>query len=147
MLRHALPVGLTTLCIVTLWTLVTLPMVAVFVLDAAFVPSEYAGFMAYAFGVAFGLSTLVLFPLALFGESLTKRSKHTIWVFPVFLCLCAGITVIVRLLVLESFRAAILSWSGLALLMSGLFVLYWAVLWAEKTVLAGWQKLKQHKQG
>jgi hypothetical protein len=127
--------------------LVTLPIVAVFVLDDAFVLSEYARFLVYAFGIAFGLSTLVLFPLALFGESLTKRSKHTIWAFPVFLLVSAGITVIVRLLMLESFRAAILSWSGLALLMSVLFVLYWGVLWNEETVLARWRKFGLREQG
>ena len=146
-LRHVLPIGLTTLCIVILWMLVTLPIAAVFVLDDAFVLSEYARFLAYAFGIGFGLSTFILFPLALFGESLTKRSKHTIWGFPVFLLMCAVITVIVRLLVLESFRAAILSWSGLALLMSVLFVLYWAVLWNEETVLALWQKPRQRERG
>jgi hypothetical protein len=146
-LRHILPIGLTTLCMVILWMLVTLPIVAVFILDDAFVPSEYARFLAYAFGIAFGLSTLVLFPLALLGESLTKRSKDTIWGFPVSLFSCAVMTVIVRFSVLESFRAAILSWSGVALLISVLFVLYWGVLWNEETMLARWQKPRQPEGG
>jgi hypothetical protein len=146
-LRHVLPIALTALCIVILWVLVTLPIVAVFVLDDAFVVSEYARFLAYAFGIAFGLSTFVLFPLALLGESLTKKNKNTLWAFPVFLLICTGITVLVRLLILESFRAAILSWSGLALLMSLLFVLYWGVLWNEETVLARWQNPTQRERG
>lgn len=142
LLRHVLPVGLTTLCVVILWMLVTLPMAAVFVLDDAFVPSEYVKFLAYAFGVAFGLSTVVLLPLALLGEVLAKRSKHTIWVFPGFLCLCTGTTLVVRIIALKSFLDAVLSWSGFILLVSGLFVLYWAALWIEKAALVCWQKLR-----
>jgi hypothetical protein len=86
-LRHMLPVGLSTMCVFALWVVGTLPMTAVFLIDDAFVVSEYVQFLAYAFGVAFGLSVAVLLPLALFGEVLVKRNKHAIWIFPGFLCL------------------------------------------------------------
>ena len=89
MLRHILPVGLSAMCVFALWVIGTLPMTAVFLIDDAFVMSEYVQFLAYALGVASGLSIAVLLPLALLGEVLAKRNKHTIWIFPTFLCLCA----------------------------------------------------------
>ncbi len=145
MLLHVLPIGLTTLCMFMLWVLITLPMVAVFALDADLVLSKYTRFLVHAFSIAFGNSIFILFPLSLFGELLEKKSKNTIWVFPMFLLLCASIIVIVRLVVLESFRAAMLGWSGFVLLISVLFALYWATFWTEKKVLAYWKKFKQHK--
>ena len=133
--------------IVVLWGAVTLPMVAVFVLDDAFIPSEYMQSLAYALGAAFGLSIVIFLPLALLGEALAKKSKHTVWVFPAFLCLCAGATLVICVIALKSFLDAILGWGGLVLLILGLFVLYWAVLWAERVVWACWQKLREHMLG
>ena len=140
--RHIVPVALTTLSLFTLWVLGTLPMFAVAVLDSAFVPSDYIKFLFYVFGVAVGLSTVVLLPLALLGEWLAKRSKHAIWVFPALLCLCTVTILIIRTMILRSFVDAALSWSGLILLVSGLFVLYWVALWIERVVARYWQKLR-----
>lgn len=143
LLQHTLPFTLTTLCIFMLWVMGTLPMIAVFVLDDAFTLSEYVKFLVYAFGVSLGLSAFVFLPLALIGEKLVKKSKHAIWIYPGLPCLCIGIILIVRIIVLESFLDAFLGWTGYILLVSGLFVLYWAVLWFEKATLAYWQKLRK----
>lgn len=145
MLRHMLPVGLSTMCVFVLWVVGTLPMVAVFLIDDAFVMFEYVRFLAYAFGVAFGLSVAVLLPLALFGEVLAKRNKHTIWIFPGFLCLCTGTVLMVRIIILKSLLDAFLSWSGFIVLVSVVFVLYWTVLWTGKAALVGWQKFREQR--
>lgn len=145
LLRHALPIALTTLGIFMLWVMGTLPMIAVFVLDDAFTLSEYAKFLVYAFSASLGLSAFVFLPLALIGEKLAKKSKHAIWIYPGLPCLCIGIILIVRIIVLESLFDAFLSWTGYILLVSGLFVLYWAVLWFEKATLTYWQKRRKSR--
>ena len=122
-------------------------MEAVFLIDDAFVMSEYVQFLAYALGVASGLSIAVLLPLALLGEVLAKRNKHTLWIFPTFLCLCAATLLMIRSILLKSLLDAILSWSGLITLISVVFVLYWAVLWAEKAALVCWCKFREGRRG
>ena len=122
-------------------------MEAVFLIDDVFVISEYVQFLAYALGVAFGLSIAVLLPLALLGEVLAKSNKHTLWILPTFLCLCAATLLMIRGILLKSFLDAILSWSGLITLISVMFVLYWAVLWAEKAALVCWCKFREGRRG
>ena len=143
LLRHVLPVGLSAMSGFVLWVVGTLPMTAVFLIDDAFIASEYVQFLGYALGVSFGLSLAVLLPLALFGEVLVKRNRHALWIFPGFLCLCAGALLVIRVIVLKSLLDAMLSWSGFIVLVSAVFVLYWSVLWAEKAALAGWQKFRE----
>lgn len=135
------------MCVFALWVIGTLPMTAVFLIDDAFVISEYMQFLTYALGVSSGLSIAVLLPLALLGEVLAKRTKHTIWIFPAFLCLCAVTLLMIRSILLKSLLDAILSWSGLIALVSILFVLYWAVLWAEKAALQYWWKFREQRRG
>jgi hypothetical protein len=135
------------MCVFALWVLGTLPMTTVFLIDDAFVMSEYVQFLTYALGVAFGLSIAVLLPLALLGEVLAKRNKHTIWIFPTFLCLCAVTLLMIHSILLKSLLDAILSWSGLVALISVVFVLYWAVLWAEKAALVCWWKFREGRHG
>jgi hypothetical protein len=140
--RHILPVGLSATSVFALWVIGTLPMTTVFLIDDAFVISEYVRFLALALGVASGLSIAVLLPLALLGEALAKRNRHAIWILPTFLCLCAVTLLTIRAILLDSLLDAILSWSGLIALIAAVFVLYWAVLWAEKAALAGWHRFK-----
>lgn len=129
--------------IFALWVIGTLPMTTVFLIDDASVMSEYVRFLAYALGVAFGLSIAVLLPLALLGEVLAERNRRTIWILPTFLCLCAVTLLTIRTILLRSFLDAVLSWSGLVALISAAFVLYWVVLWAEKAALVCWRKFKE----
>jgi hypothetical protein len=144
-LRHILPAGLSALCVFALWVVGTLPMTAVFLIDDAFVVSEYVEFLAYALGVACGLSVAVLFPLALLGEALARRDRHAIWIFPMLLCLCAVAILVIRTVLLRSFLDAMLGWSGLIALISAVFVLYWTVLWAEKAALVCWRKFRERR--
>jgi hypothetical protein len=134
-IRHVLPVGLSTFILGGLWVIFTAPMAAVFLIDDAFVWSEYAKFLALAFGTSFGINVVILFPIAALGEALFKRAKHTIWAMPVGFSVAAGSILIGQAVMLDSFLGAILNWGGLLVLLSGLFMLYWLVLWLEKVAL------------
>lgn len=121
-------------------------MAAVFVIDDAFVISEYLQFLVYASSVALGLSTLVFLPLSLLGERLAKRSKHTIWVYPGFVCLCTGAILAIRSIILNSLLDAFLGWNGYVVLISFFFALYWTILWFGKAALASWRKLRERRR-
>jgi hypothetical protein len=146
-LRHILPAGVSAMSVFALWVFGTLPMTTVFLIEDAFVMSEYVQFLIYALGIASGMSIAVLLPLALLGETLAKRNRHAIWIFPAFLCLSAVALLTIRAVLLRSLLDAILSWSGLIALISAAFVLYWAVLWAEKAALVYWRKFRERRRG
>ena len=142
-LRHMLPVGLSAALVLAIWVVGTLPMTAIFLIDDAFVAAEYVEFLAYASGISLALSSVVLFPLAVLGEALAKRNGRFLWGYPGFLCLGTGVLLAIRIVTLRSLLDAILSWSGLAALVSVVFLVYWAVLWAKKAAWAGWQRLRE----
>lgn len=139
--RHILPIGLTSLALFGLVVVVTMPMVAVFLIDDDFVLTEYLLFVISAFGVSLGLTVVVLFPVAVLGEVLFQRTEHVIWRLPLGLGVIAGGIFMGYALVSASFLEAVGSWSGFILLMSGLFLLYWTLLWLEKVALLGGKKL------
>jgi hypothetical protein len=59
---------------VELWVIVTIPIAAPALIDGAFVLSDYAQFLVYALGYSFGLNVVTLFPVAVFGEALCRRT-------------------------------------------------------------------------
>jgi hypothetical protein len=88
-------------------------------------------FLAFVSAIALGLSGAVFFPLALLGETLARRTRHVIWAFPSVLCLGAGAAFLMSVIASQSLSDAVLGWGGLALLLAGLFVAYWVILWAK----------------
>lgn len=88
--RHLLPICSTAAFILLAWMVLSLPIAAVFLIDDAFVLSDYLKFIVYAAGAGIGISVLVLFPLSVFLERLTARSKLLVIAAPLlvlFICL------------------------------------------------------------
>jgi hypothetical protein len=124
--------------------LAVLPILAVAILEEALLLSDLLRAFAYVCGVSFGISIVVLFPLALLGETLVKRYRHTVWILPGCLGLGAVTMLVVRTIALDSFLDAVRSWSGVIAIIATVFVLYWTALWIEKAVLIGWHRLVAH---
>lgn len=140
-LRHLVPVCVTTAFILVAWMIVTLPLVAVFLIDDAFVVSEYLKFIVYAAGISLGVSSLVMFPLSLLLERLVMWRKWLAVVPPLLLALsviclagCYGLT--------HQFLDTVFGWTGFFFAFALAFSVYWGVLWLVKALIYGVHKLR-----
>jgi hypothetical protein len=119
------------------------PFFAVFMIDEnPPVLSEFILAFAMIFGVSFGVCAVIFFPVAAIGEIFAGYTKHVIWTIPIGLGTVSISILIAHAVISRSVPDAILSWSGLIALLSGLFVFYWTILWCEKGIIRLSQKLK-----
>lgn len=140
-LRHALPMLISSGALFLIWMVATLPLVAVFIIDDAFVTWEYLLFLLYAAGVSCAISAGVMFPLALIGEALTSKCIHTVWMMPAFLVVVSALVFALNAAIARSALSAIFGYGGLSLLLTFLFLGYWLTLQAEHLLARVWRRL------
>lgn len=135
--RHLVTTIVTAAAMFVAFVIITIPLAMVFVIDDAFVASEYAMMLAMCFALACGLSTFLYFPLGLLGQRLLKSSKKILWLYPLGIFVCAA--VIFHLL--SSFHYLVNIWSGL--LVGGFFVFYWILFWTIGIAIKKFAPLKE----
>jgi len=140
--RHLLPICCTAAFILAAWMVVTLPMVAVFLIDKQFVVADYLKVVLYAAAVGVGVSLVIMFPLALLFEKLVERVKPLALIVPLFLIFVAVACLIVRFLVTGQFFDTVFGWSGLLFAIAVVFGFYWLVLWIGRGFVYGVQKFR-----
>ena len=137
LLRHLLPLCCTAVLISAVWLVITLPVVGVFILDNAFVFSDYVKFVFYVVGAGIGISTLIMFPLSVLHEWTAKRFRLRTAAVPVFLLLASASCLLSRYWVTGNIIDALCDWPGLLLAFSLVFGFYQVVLWLWKALGSG----------
>jgi hypothetical protein len=123
--RHLLPICCTAAFILLAWMVISFPMAAVFIIDDAFVLSDYLKFILYAAGAGIGVSVFVLFPLSLLLERLTARSRPLVIAAPLLVFFVSAIGLLGIYLLA---RQASFSWIIPLFAFSLAFGFYWIVL-------------------
>ncbi|GAA1103357.1 MULTISPECIES: hypothetical protein [Kitasatospora] len=147
-LRHALSIAVTTAVIVTAFTVLTLPLAAVFLLDDVFVVRDFAEAVLIALGVGFAASVLV-FPVA-FGFERRVMRGGTAWKA---LAACAPVAApITAALILASLfefqpSAAVGNALDIAVLLLVSFSVYWLALWSLNALRHGARRLCRRVAG
>ena len=144
-LRHLAPVCVSTAFVLGVWMVFTLPLAAVFLIDEAFVVSDYLKFIAYAAGIGLGVSSLILFPLSLLLERLVMRTGWWAGVPPLLFVLSA-IVLAARCLLTARFLETLFGWAGLLFALALLLTLYWGVLWLVHLVVHVVGKFRQKRR-
>jgi hypothetical protein len=134
--RHLLPICCTAAFILIAWLALSLPVAAAFLVDDAFVASEYLKFVLYAIGVGIGLSAVVMFPLSLFLERFTTQRKLLVVAVPVLFLFVSFVCLIVQFFLAGQFSGTIFSWAGFLFAFSLLFSFYWVVLHVGNVLLS-----------
>ncbi|WP_431682691.1 hypothetical protein [Kitasatospora sp. KL5] len=137
-IRHSLSITITTAVIVMAFMVITLPIMAVFLIDEAFIASDYAESVLIAAGVGLAASVLI-FPIAFGFERLVMRGG-TAWKV---LAACAPIAspVAAALIIVSLFKiqpsAAVGDALAIAILFFMSFSVYWVSLWSLSAVRYG----------
>jgi hypothetical protein len=122
---------------------VTIPIVAVFLLDEQFVVSDYLKFVLYAAAIGVGVSSVVMFPLSLLVERLVERAKVFVVVMPFALMFVSVACLLGRLFLTGQFFDTVFGWPGLFLAFSLVFGFCWSVLWIGRVVAYGLQRVNE----
>jgi hypothetical protein len=131
--RHLLPICCTAAFILMAWMALSLPIAAVFLVDDAFVFSEYLKFVFYAAGIGLAVSAVIMFPLSLLLERLTTRSKLLTIAAPLLLLFVLAVSLLgIHFLT----RQVSLSWTILLFAFSAAFGFYWIVLHFGNTLFS-----------
>jgi hypothetical protein len=123
------------------WMIISLPMVAVFIIDDAFTISEYARLIFYFAGTGLAINTIIMFPLVLLLEQLVALAKVLIVLIPACLLTISGVCLIGQFLLTRTFLDTVFSWAGTLVVFSLVFTVYWSSLWLGQAVVYGLQKL------
>jgi hypothetical protein len=145
-LRHLFPVAATTLAVAGAWIGITLPLVAVFMMDEGFNLNEYLMFVVYAFGVGAGISLLILLPVGLILEAFVKRHK-LFAIAPIVLAGLAGGWLIARILITKQVFDSVFGWAGLTLFLCVLLGFYWTVLWMVRGIVYAYTRYRRRNVG
>ncbi|MFF4659331.1 hypothetical protein [Streptomyces sp. NPDC001381] len=148
-LRHALSIAITTAVITMAFMVVTLPMVAVFLIDEDFIFGEYAETVLWAAGMGFTASLLIS-PVAFGFERLVMRGGRAWKVLAV--CAPVATPVAAALLVVSLAKiqhsAAVSDAVGIAILLFMSFSVYWLSLWSLSAVRYGaWRLIQRMSRG
>ncbi len=123
------------------WMIITLPIVGVFILDGAFIISDYLRFVSFAAGASLALIVLVMFPLALLLERLVVRARVLTLLIPLGLLVISVAILLGRFLTIGAFFETAFSWTGGFVAFSLVFAVYWSSLWLERSLIYGIYKL------
>lgn len=134
LLRHLPPVIITTGFIVGGWMILTLPIVAVFVVDREFAVRDYLTVLLTiaAWGLAF--SVVVLCPLAALIDRLSRRNPRRTAVFVIGIPVLAGLYWLLRMLVSHDRLRTLASWPSILLAFTALLAAYVGILWAGQAL-------------
>jgi hypothetical protein len=141
--RHLLPICCTAAFILVAWMVITLPIVAVFLIDKEFVVSDYLKFILYAAGVGLGASVVVMFPLSLLFERLVERAKALAVAVPLVLLFVSVACLLGRFFLTGQFFDTVLGWAGLLFAFSLVFGFYWVVLWIGRALIYGVKRFRR----
>jgi hypothetical protein len=134
--RHLLPMCCTVAFIFVAWTVLSLPIAAVSLIDNQFIFSDYLKFLLYAAGVGIGVSAVVMFPLSLFLERLTARSRLLVIATPLLLLFVSILCMVGQFLLPRQSSNTVFNWSGLLFALSLVFSFYWVVLHMGNTLFS-----------
>lgn len=134
LLRHLPPVIVTTGFIVGGWMILTLPIVAVFVVDREFAVRDYLTVLLTiaAWGLAF--SVVVLCPLAALIDRLARRNPRRAAVFVIGIPVLAGLHWLLQMLFSHDRLRNLFSWPGVLLAFTALLAAYVGILWAGQAL-------------
>jgi hypothetical protein len=128
--RHLLAIALTTGFIMAAWVVLSLPLVAVFVIDRAFVLEDFFQLALRTAGFALGLSAVVIFPLAYALE----RQRRLALSVPLLLLLASGGWLAERIFTTREILATLYDWPGALFAFSVVLAFYCLVLWLGRSV-------------
>lgn len=138
--RHLPPICSTEAFILIVWTVITLPIAAVFLFGKEFTLSDYLIFLLYAGGVGAVVSAGVMFPLALLLEHVAKHAKPLAAAVPLVLVVVSIACLFGRFLLTDQFLETAFGWAGLLFAFSLVLNFYGTVLWIGKSLIYGARK-------
>jgi hypothetical protein len=133
--HHFLPICCTAAFIATVWIVITLPLMAVFLFDKQFSLSDYLRFVVYAVVVAALVSVFVMFPLSLVLQHWLQHRKSLVITVPLFLSAAAFACMVGRFFLTGQFLGTLLSWPGWLFAFSVVFGVYWIILQIAVTLM------------
>lgn len=146
-LRHLLPIAVTTAFLFAIQLIVSIPFTAVAFIDEVLVFSELAIVWLVYLGRALTVSFIIVFPLALLLEGFALKAKILIVLIPIGLFSLAGLFIFAFIALIQAESTYLLDlpiFEGILILtpFSIIFAIYWACLWLERGVLKVFKMLK-----